>query len=91
MDLLRRTVTRSDRAIPLQPREYELLELLMRNAGRPVTRKMFFEQVWGFHFDPKTNVVESHLSRLRAKLRDGFVDDPIETLLGQGYRMRTNG
>jgi two-component system OmpR family response regulator len=52
---------------------------------------MFFEQVWGFHFDPKTNVVESHLSRLRAKLRDGFVDDPIETLLGQGYRMRTNG
>ena len=91
MDLLRRTVTRSGRSITLQPREYALLELLMRNAGRPVTRTMFFEQVWGFHFDPKTNVVESHLSRLRAKLRDGFADDPIETLLGQGYRMRNDG
>lgn len=88
LDLIRRTVTRGGRPVQLQPREFALLELLMRNAGKTVTRTMFLEQVWGFRFDPQTNIVESHVSRLRAKLRHGFVDDPIETLRGSGYRMR---
>jgi two-component system OmpR family response regulator len=91
LDLLRRTVTRGGQAVMLQPREFTLLEVLMRNVGRPVTRKMFLEQVWNFRFDPMTNIVESHLSRLRAKLREGFADDPIETVRGLGYRMRADG
>jgi two-component system OmpR family response regulator len=91
LDLIRRKVTRAGRPITLQPREFALLELLMRNPGRPVTRTMFLEQVWGFHFDPQTNIVDSHLSRLRTKLREGFGDDPIETLRGLGYRMRSDG
>lgn len=90
LDLIRRTVRRSGNLIQLQPREFTLLELLMRNAGKTVTRKMFLEQVWGFRFDPQTNIVESHVSRLRTKLRQGFGDDPIETLRGLGYRMRTD-
>lgn len=90
LDVLRRSVARAGRVIHLQPREFALLEVLMRNAGRVVTRTMFLEQVWGFHFDPQTNIVESHLSRLRAKLRAGFPDDPIETIRGAGYRMRTD-
>jgi two-component system OmpR family response regulator len=77
--------------VSLQPREFALLEILMRNAGRLVTRKMFLEQVWNFRFDPMTNIVESQLSRLRAKLREGFADDPIETVRGLGYRMRADG
>lgn len=88
IDLLRRDVTRGGRPILIQPREFELLELLMRNAGRVVTRKMFLETVWGFHFDPQTNIVQSHLSRLRSKLREGFDDEPIETVRGAGYRLR---
>jgi two-component system OmpR family response regulator len=88
LDLIRRKVTRSGRVVLLQPREFTLLELLMRNVGRIVTRTMFLEQVWGFRFDPQTNIVESHVSRLRAKLRQDFTDDPIETLRGRGYRMR---
>lgn len=88
LDLLSRDVTRNGRAILLQPREFSLLELLMRHAGRIVTRRMFLEQVWGFHFDPQTNIVESHLSRLRGKLKEGFADDPIETIRGEGYRLR---
>jgi two-component system OmpR family response regulator len=91
LDLLQRKVTRAGKPVPLQHREFTLLEMLMRNAGRPVTRTMFLEQVWGFHFDPQTNIVESHLSRLRAKLREGFADEPIETLRGLGYRMRSDG
>jgi two-component system OmpR family response regulator len=91
LDLLRRRVTRGGRAVLLQPREFNLLEILMRNAGRMVTRKMFLEQVWNFRFDPMTNIVESQLSRLRAKLREGFADDPIETVRGLGYRMRADG
>lgn len=90
LDLIRRTVRRSGRLVQLQSREFTLLELLMRNAGKTVTRKMFLEQVWGFRFDPQTNIVESHVSRLRTKLRQGFGDDPIETLRGLGYRMRTD-
>ena len=90
LDLLRRDVTRAGRPVLLQPREFALLEQLMRHAGRIVTRTMFLDLVWGFHFDPQTNIVESHLSRLRTKLREGFVDDPIETIRGSGYRMRTD-
>lgn len=88
LDLLTRQVHRGGREIRLQPREFSILEQLMRNAGRVVTRTMFLESVWGFHFDPQTNIVESHLSRMRAKLNDGFDYDPIETLRGIGYRMR---
>jgi two-component system OmpR family response regulator len=88
LDLLKREVSRSGRPITLQPREFALLEHLMRNAGRIVTRTMLLEFVWGFHFDPQTNIVESHMSRLRSKLREGFSDDPIETIRGAGYRMR---
>ena len=88
LDMIRREVTRAGRTIHLQPREFALLEQLMRNVGRIVTRTMFLEQVWGFHFDPRTNIVESHLSRLRTKLREGFGQDPIETVRGAGYRMR---
>ena len=90
LDLLRRDVTRGSKPVHLQPREFALLEHLMRHAGRIVTRTMFLELVWGFHFDPQTNIVESHLSRLRSKLREGFADDPIETVRGSGYRMRTD-
>lgn len=88
MDLLKREVRRDGRAIALQPREFRLLEELMRGADRVVTRTMLLERVWGFHFDPQTNIVETHMSRLRAKLNEGGADDPIETLRGVGYRMR---
>jgi two-component system OmpR family response regulator len=91
IDLLRREVRRAGREIHLQPREFALLEQLSRHAGKVVTRTMFLESVWGFHFDPQTNIVESHLSRLRSKLNDGFANDPIETLRGIGYRMRADG
>lgn len=91
LDILRREVTRGGKPVHLQPREFALLEQLMRNAGKVVTRTMFLEQVWGFHFDPQTNIVESHLSRMRSKLREGHADDPIETIRGAGYRMRADG
>lgn len=91
IDLMRREVLRAGRPVPMQPREFALLEQLMRHAGRIVTRAMFLEQVWGYNFDPQTNIVESHLSRLRSKLREGFADDPIETVRGAGYRMRCDG
>ncbi|NNM77735.1 response regulator transcription factor [Sphingomonas sp. ID1715] len=88
MDLLKREVRRGRRAIALQPREFRLLEELMRNSDRVVTRTMLLERVWGFHFDPQTNIVETHMSRLRAKLNEGGADDVIETVRGVGYRMR---
>jgi len=91
LDILRREVTRGGRPVHLQPREFSLLEFLMRHAGRVVTRTMFLEEIWGFHFDPQTNIVESHLSRLRSKLREGFDSDPIETVRGAGYRIRADG
>jgi two-component system OmpR family response regulator len=89
MDLLRREVRREGRAIALQPREFRLLEELLRNAGQFVTRTMLLERVWDFHFDPQTKIVETHMSRLRAKLNDGFASDAIETARGAGYRVRT--
>lgn len=90
MDLIKREVRREGREIHLQPREFALLEQLMRHAGKIVTRTMFLEIVWGFHFDPQTNIVESHLSRLRLKINEGFDNDPIQTLRGIGYRMRAD-
>ncbi|TCT24913.1 response regulator transcription factor [Thermomonas haemolytica] len=88
MDLLRREVHREGRLIALQPREFRLLEELLRNAGQFVTRTMLLERVWDFHFDPQTKIVETHMSRLRAKLNDGFASDAIETARGAGYRVR---
>lgn len=88
MDRLRRTVTRGEKRIDLQPREFQLLEYLMRHAGRVVTRTMLLEAVWDFHFDPKTNIVETHISRLRAKVDRGHRCELIHTLRGAGYALR---
>ncbi|MEO7814899.1 MAG: response regulator transcription factor [Sphingomicrobium sp.] len=88
MDLLRREVRRDGRLVTLQPREFRLLEELLRNAEKAVTRTMLLERVWGFHFDPQTNIVETHISRLRAKINEGEKSDLIETLRGVGYRLR---
>ena len=91
VDLLARTVTRGGKKIELQTREFALLEYLMRNAGRPVSKTMILQHVWNFDFDPQTNIVETHMSRLRAKLNEGGGQDLIETLRGVGYRMRGHG
>ena len=88
LDLHRRTVSRAGRRIALQPREFTLLAELMRHPGRIMTRTMLLERVWDFDFDPKTNIVETHLSRLRSKLNAGFDSDPIETVRGAGYLIR---
>ncbi len=88
LDLVRRTVTRADQPISLQPREFRLLEYLMRHAGEVVTRTMLLEQVWDFHFDPQTNVVETHVSRLRAKVDKPFQGALIHTVRGAGYCLR---
>jgi two-component system OmpR family response regulator len=88
LDLLKREVRRDGRLVTLQPREFRLLEELMRNGERVVTRTMLLEHVWGFHFEPQTNIVETHMSRLRAKLNEGGAGDLIETVRGVGYRMR---
>lgn len=85
MDLLKRSVTRAGKDISLQPTEFRLLEYLMRSAGRVVTRTMLLESVWEFHFDPKTNIVETHISRLRAKIDHGFDRERIRTVRGSGY------
>ncbi len=88
LDLLKRTVTRGGTRVDLQPREFQLLEYLMRHAGRVVTRTMLLESVWDFHFDPKTNIVETHMSRLRGKLDRGQGSDLIHTVRGAGYVLR---
>jgi two-component system OmpR family response regulator len=88
LDLLKRTVTRAGQPIELQPREFQLLEFLLRNADRVVTRTMLLEAVWDFHFDPRTNIVETHMSRLRAKLAQGGAAELIHTLRGAGYILR---
>jgi len=88
MDLISRKVRRGGREIDLQPREFRLLEYLLRNAGRVVTRTMLLEQVWEFHFDPRTNIVETHISRLRSKVDKGFEPELIETVRGTGYLLR---
>jgi two-component system OmpR family response regulator len=88
MDLVKRTVTRGARKIVLQPREFQLLEYFMRNAGRVVTRTMLLEHVWDFHFDPRTNIVETHMSRLRGKVDRDFNVELIHTIRGSGYSLR---
>jgi two-component system OmpR family response regulator len=85
MDRLSRTVTRNGASIELQPQEFRLLEYLMRNAGQVVTRTMLLENVWEFHFDPHTSVVETHISRLRAKIDRDFGDELLHTVRGAGY------
>ncbi len=88
VDLLARTVSRAGQDIQLQPREFRLLEYLMRNAGQVVTRTMLLENVWDYHFDPQTNVIDVHISRLRAKIDKGFAAPLLETVRGAGYRIR---
>ena len=88
MDLVARTVRRGGEEIDLQPREFRLLEFLLRSEGRLVTRKMLLEQVWEFHFDPKTNIVETHISRLRTKVDRGREISLIQTVRGAGYTLR---
>jgi len=88
VDLLKRKVTRGGKRIELQQREFQLLEYLMRHAGRVVTRTMLLEGVWDFHFDPKTNIVETHMSRLRGKVDRGFDQELIHTVRGAGYILR---
>jgi len=88
IDLSRRLVSRAGRRVTLQPREFALLAELVRNAGRVMTRTMLLERVWDFDFDPQTNIVETHISRLRSKLNAGFARDAIETVRGAGYIMR---
>jgi len=85
MDLLKRSVTREGHTIELQPREFRLLEYLMRHAGQVVTRTMLLEYVWDFHFDPHTNVVETHISRIRSKVDKPFNEPLIHTVRGAGY------
>ena len=87
VDLLTRVVCRGDQPVDLQPREYELLEYLMKHAGQVVTRTMLLEHVWGFHFDPRTTLVESHISRLRGKI-DRDRPELINTVRGSGYCIR---
>lgn len=87
IDLLKRIVTRGGTRIDLQQQEYKLLEYLVRHAGEIVTRTMLLENVWSFHFDPGTNLIESHMSRLRAKIDRGFGHDLIQTVRGAGYRL----
>jgi two-component system OmpR family response regulator len=88
IDLFKRTVQRDGRAVELQPREFQLLEFLMRNADRVVTRTMLLEAVWDFHFEPKTNIVETHMSRLRSKLSQCGGAELIHTVRGAGYVLR---
>ena len=88
LDRLSHTVTRADAEIPLQPREFRLLEYLMRNAGQVVTRTMLLENVWDYHFDPQTNVIDVHISRLRGKIDKGFEHPLLHTIRGAGYMIR---
>ena len=85
MDLLARKVWRGEQKIDLQPRESRLLEFLMRHAGQVVTRTMLLEKVWDYHFDPQTNVIDVHVSRLRAKIDKDFDEQLLQTVRGAGY------
>jgi two-component system OmpR family response regulator len=87
LDLLRREVKRAGKHIDLQPREFQLLEFLMRHAGQVVTRTMLLEGVWDYHFDPQTNVIDVHISRLRSKIDRGFDHPLLHTVRGAGYRL----
>jgi two-component system OmpR family response regulator len=87
MDLLSRRVRRAGTAIDLQPREFRLLEYFLRHVDQVVTRTMLLEGVWDYHFDPGTNVIDVHVSRLRRKLDDGFAKPLLHTVRGAGYRL----
>jgi two-component system OmpR family response regulator len=88
LDRLAHSVTRGGQNIPLQPREFRLLEYLMRHAGQVVTRTMLLENVWDYHFDPQTNVIDVHVSRLRSKIDKGFDKPLLHTVRGAGYMIR---
>ena len=88
LDRLAHKLTRNGKDIPLQPREFRLLEYLMRHAGQVVTRTMLLENVWDYHFDPQTNVIDVHISRLRAKIDKGFDPPLLQTIRGAGYMIR---
>ena len=88
LDRLSHKLTRAGRDIPLQPREFRLLEYLMRHAGQVVTRTMLLENVWDYHFDPQTNVIDVHVSRLRAKIDKGQEPPLLQTVRGAGYMIR---
>lgn len=91
MDLLARQVLRSGQVVELQPREFRLLEYLMRHAGRVVTRTMLLENVWDYHFDPQTNIIDVHISRLRQKIDRNYEPALLHTVRGAGYCLRTPG
>lgn len=88
MNLLTRKVTRAGKRVDLQPREFRLLEFLMRHAGQVVTRTMLLEKVWDYNFDPQTNVIDVHVSRLRAKIDKDFGEPMLQTVRGAGYRLQ---
>src|SRR5215469_3472024 len=88
LDLLTRTVRRGGKPIDVLPREFQLLEYLMRNAGHVVTRTMLLEHVWDYHFDPQTNVIDVHMSRLRQKIDKSFERPLLHTVRGAGYCLR---
>lgn len=90
LDLIKRSVMRAGKMIDIQPREFRLLEYMMRNVGRVLTRTMLLERVWDIHFDPKTNVVETHMSRLRSKIDLPFESNLIETIRGSGYKLNAS-
>ena len=89
MDLLTREVYRAGQPVQLQPREFRLLEYLLRHTGQVVTRTMLLEHVWDYHFDPQTNVIDVHISRLRAKIDKGFDRPLLHTVRGAGYILRS--
>ncbi len=91
MDLLARQVRRAGRRVDLQPREFRLLEYLLRHQGQVVTRTMLLEGVWDYHFDPTTNVIDVHVSRLRKKIDEGFAAPLLHTVRGAGYRLGLDG
>jgi two-component system OmpR family response regulator len=88
LDRLSHRVTRGDEELTLQPREFRLLEYLMKHAGQVVTRTMLLENVWDYHFDPQTNVIDVHISRLRSKIDKGFERPLLHTIRGAGYMIR---
>jgi two-component system OmpR family response regulator len=90
LDQLSRTAIRAGKTIELQPREYRLLEYLMRHAGQVVTRTMLLEHVWDYHFDPQTNVIDVHISRLRGKIDKGYDTPLLHTVRGAGYMINEN-
>jgi len=90
IDMLARRCTRGGKRIDLQPREFKLLEYLMRNEGQVVTRTMLLENVWEYHFDPQTNVIDVHISRLRSKIDKDFELPLLKTIRGSGYTIRAD-